>query len=686
LGYLARYVNFLIPLAVLGLLFFAITLIKNIRALKWRSLILIFLAVLFSMWIAGLAWASSNLSPLFLEKISLGLIERPDTLFVTTISNIIKTYDIPSAGLDGLSYLPYHWGSMWIFAQLSRLLDISVLDFYNLAYPVIIIPFFFKSLINFVFSYRKLKNLKESVNYKFWLVLIIGFAGFLPAVILWRCASGLNLIITSESYLLSIALVFALLSVVFVLFQRFDFNIKSRLKNIHVGLLFVLVLVLLGVIGLVKISTLFMLLALFIYLFFRLKLYKKKKFILFMLLVLVEYIAISRLTAYSSAFKIVPFYFVKSYVNDSFLPIFPAVYYFWLFLFVILKFYILKISNFKILKKYLKDNSLIEVEVLVFIALVGFVSANLWGFGGGTGAYFSEFQQWLAISLTLAYLPSVVLRRNLSEKNKKFKKILLFIIFLPAVVFMLFNVKDFFYNFLSDNIIVRNLATGKEKKWLGYIPYIQDKAASEKISLSSAFSGTASLPQQNLNSKPEYNLLKVLKKINDEKENQKKRQAVFVPQSNYLYWNAFPYLGVHFLVPSFSGEALLGGIQPFVPLEINDTDFESLMQQIPKEEDRQFVNSSYEVDDSHNKRKLDLTLSEQEMFRLYNVLQPINRAKLRGGFSYDIYEMPSEETYLDRTRNDEQLCALAKPKGFDNIIILTTNKDKVPETRSVVCK
>jgi hypothetical protein len=68
------------------------------------------------------------------------------------------------------------------------------------------------------------------------------------------------------------------------------------------------------------------------------------------------------------------------------------------------------------------------------------------------------------------------------------------------------------------------------------------------------------------------------------------------------------------------------------------------------------------------------------------VLQPINRAKLRGGFSYDIYEMPSEETYLDRTRNDEQLCALAKPKGFDNIIILTTNKDKVPETRSVVCK
>jgi hypothetical protein len=205
------------------------------------------------------------------------------------------------------------------------------------------------------------------------------------------------------------------------------------------------------------------------------------------------------------------------------------------------------------------------------------------------------------------------------------------------------------------------------------------------MSLFDSFEATAKMPQQELNSKPEYQLLKTLQKIDNEPEEMKSRTAVFVPQSNYLYWNSFRYLGVHFLTPAFSGEALLKGMQPFVPLRITSLNFERFLAQIRSQEDKDYIISSYEINSKTEERELKMHLNDQQRAILYSIFQPINSAELRGGFGYDLYQMPSQEQFLQETGNDEKLCQIAREKKFDRIIFIS-NQDKTTEARTLNCK
>jgi hypothetical protein len=65
-----------------------------------------------------------------------------DSLFHMALGNMLKTYGAPSTGLDGLPYYPYHWGSHAYFAQIARLLNITMPDMYHVAYMIIIVPLF----------------------------------------------------------------------------------------------------------------------------------------------------------------------------------------------------------------------------------------------------------------------------------------------------------------------------------------------------------------------------------------------------------------------------------------------------------------------------------------------------------------------------------------------------------------
>jgi hypothetical protein len=73
-------------------------------------------------------------TPTFREEFGLGE-GCIDSLFHASIAQMIKSYGLSSVGLHGVPYLPYHWGSHWIFAQLSSLLRMTPLDVYNVVVP-----------------------------------------------------------------------------------------------------------------------------------------------------------------------------------------------------------------------------------------------------------------------------------------------------------------------------------------------------------------------------------------------------------------------------------------------------------------------------------------------------------------------------------------------------------------------
>ena len=136
-----------------------------------------------------------------------------------------------STGLDGLPFAPYHFGSHWLFAGISNLLHVRVIDFYNRGYAVVFVPFGVFSLATLATrpldaaAVRPRKRLAfgrragtrtrradchidqplRPIGPLFWFVMSAGYIGFLPYAAGVMPASGWNVNIVSESYGLAVA-------------------------------------------------------------------------------------------------------------------------------------------------------------------------------------------------------------------------------------------------------------------------------------------------------------------------------------------------------------------------------------------------------------------------------------------------------------------------------------------------
>jgi hypothetical protein len=207
---------------LISLLLFAYVFYSWFKGTNYKqSYIFIGISVLFSIWVASFVWQYHVRSPLlfenliFSEDISTYQVFK-DTFFHSSIVNLIQLYGLPSTGLDGVPFLPYHAGSHWIFFNIIILLDVSSVTFYNIAFPIIFTPFMFSSLLLLVISLKKWKkeNLSNWIlrsDVKFWLIFFIANIGFIYYPFAHKMVLYWNLYLTGESYSLSLTFSFLLL-------------------------------------------------------------------------------------------------------------------------------------------------------------------------------------------------------------------------------------------------------------------------------------------------------------------------------------------------------------------------------------------------------------------------------------------------------------------------------------------
>ena len=133
IGFLKEKINFnlLFILAIFGFLFIIFLLIDYKLNYLDKSLslpaILIILGLI--IWFIGARWGYIYTNPFYPESIINGT-AHVDILFHSAITNMIRTYGIPSTGIDGLVKIFYHYGSHWIFAQFCKIINIGALKFY----------------------------------------------------------------------------------------------------------------------------------------------------------------------------------------------------------------------------------------------------------------------------------------------------------------------------------------------------------------------------------------------------------------------------------------------------------------------------------------------------------------------------------------------------------------------------
>jgi hypothetical protein len=583
----------------------------NLRALRtvWLGLF----ALLMGLYAAGAVWGGGFENPLFVENLCNGY-AHIDTLFHATLANMLRTYGACSTGLDGLPHVLYHFGSHWVFARLSNLLDVPVIDFYNLAYPVIFCPFVTFSLLTFAVSIAEIwrgpgralertgpetgrspKATKAAVlqsapapldggfrgmGLLFWFVAAAGVIGVLPLGSAIEPVARAAPIFVSESYGLAIAV--ALLGIAAVSSLSRDIATAPEMRSMDVLLAFLAICVLPAVVGLLKISVMMLLSAAGLWFFVRMRLYSCKvtaPSFLIGLGVLYCGFLFTYNPAYGEVAGIAPFNALKTLVGFTWWSYYWLFCYAWTLIFVVLRLREERTRTLGEVGTAFRERRLLDVELVLIVAGLGSVPEILLRDYSSTH-YFAVDQQWLALGLTLACVlrpvrsagptaaarlgdaPAVVPR---SESAADSDASWLGRIRTPQLLASLLGLFVFGTLALNTDALLSSVAAAVRGSL--------ELPATATSPLEAAWNGNLSQSRQTLDRqvavvderlRSDRSIIALLRELDRLPLGEKRRTLLYIPKSNRQFWDLLrtPYFPKDspFVAPALSGIAMLDGL------------------------------------------------------------------------------------------------------------------------------
>ncbi|MEO5602401.1 MAG: hypothetical protein ABIR06_15885, partial [Cyclobacteriaceae bacterium] len=545
------FVSWIISLSGYGL--FAHFLFKYFpQQEKKENLIIIGISISFAIWVASIFWGYGVYSPLYFESFAIEL-PHVDTLFHIAMAEMIKTYGVPSVGIEGITYFPYHFGSHFLFVQLSHLLRMDMIIFYPMAFPIIFLSLFFKIFLQFIYTISNKTNSLKITEPKyailFWLVFFWGFIGLVDFNYLNRAGAATYAVLLSESYTLSLIILFVLLDLCFRFWKSYCAGSETLSEKIIFSL--ILAPFLFAFIGLVKISTLYIALSLAGYTFLRLKLFRNAVFT-FSILVTVILSACILLSTHQfnkGQGEIDFFHYLEAYIDV------PLIVFFILFYWWVLALAFIVIYKFRH-KKEVQSGKLnfYALELALTASVMGFLPAAFLKLHGGSANYFMEPQIWLALAFTLSCLGSV---NDLMVFNNSKRKVLTLVLFLACLFFIGQNFKHHFKLLGYKNLSLRKYMVDKSANLM--IPrrrLLQATFHSGKTTRDN-FRAILYQPQLSINDDVEFIFFKRLHELN--KREDRLSTFVFIENKHGLH-SAFSCNAIPFVIPVLTGMATLHGI------------------------------------------------------------------------------------------------------------------------------
>ncbi|HYN80745.1 MAG TPA: hypothetical protein VES88_04530 [Gemmatimonadaceae bacterium] len=326
-------------------------------------------AGIFSLWSAGIVWSTDNKWPLFWEFFSsFSARANHDLVYFAAIANMMRTYGVPSTRIDGLPAIHYHYGSGWMFAQWADLIGIDVMSFYNLGYPIVVIPLFFAALLMLAVEIARRLPVRAfepplRSQYAVWIVVAAATIGLLPERALYRLVTMWNP--GSESYLTSLAVL--LLAIGTALSHwRADGPYAW-------GFFLTFVPLTLVALGFLKVSLMILLFAAGFYTVVRLGLWRRRTVLASVFLSLVACILVYRVVSLPAQNQgIFPLAFARIYVARGWAPFFPLVHFAWIWIFIGARLWEERSKTLEDLKRAIWSGRLLDAEIVLLVALSGF--------------------------------------------------------------------------------------------------------------------------------------------------------------------------------------------------------------------------------------------------------------------------------------------------------------------------
>jgi hypothetical protein len=524
-------------LSVLGGVGSALVLFSWLRNGALRSRILFTLgAVVLSAWSAGVVWTSRYKLPLYWEQLMTNGNVHHDPLYVVAIGNMLRAYGVASTGLDGIPYTPYHYGTAWLYSRWADLVGTDLLSFYSLGYAVVLIPMFLASIALLAIEARKVSLLSRPLgwlrtNWWGWLALGIGTIGVIPDTALYGMAVWNAHVLISESYLGGLPVFLMAIATALIVW---------RAERRSLAFLFLFLPASLAVLAFLKVSLMVLLFALVVYVLLRTRvLWSLVGFASVVVMFAAGYLAYNAVSLPAHNGGVYPFHFMRYHVASGWQQFFPLVHLLWTWVYIAGRVYEERISDLNGVWAAVRARSIIDVELLLGVSLLGFLPGELIVIHGGSAIYFSDVPRWIALALVVARAGHWVQlwreRRVTPVAGRSWRLAHLLAVFIvaPFALTMVVNAIKPPLRLMRQNVTLRATIAS----------------------------------QPGLENGQYFNLVNGLRDIHRLPVSDKGEMLLFIPQRYELYWRMFDYDDrcsyAGFVATAVSGMALLDGMAPF---------------------------------------------------------------------------------------------------------------------------
>jgi len=550
------------------------------KAPLWRSLLFVVGSGVFSVWAGGVVWGRIYKNPLFYENYILNGQIHHDGLAVAAIGNMLRTYHVTTTGIDGLNFVPYHWGTPWLFAQLSNLTGTQVFDFYQLGFPVTMIPLFFGGTVTFAVAMRNRRKGPDAGqdlrrDFRFWFVFLAACIGIIPlsgldGMGVWT--SGL----ISESFTVAVPCGLLFLATVVAFYDGVSQRAGAGTGRVRAvaDSLFVLIGIPLGIVtlGYLKISLMVVGFALAMYALFRLSLYRRPLYLMAtLLLVVLFYITYLQVSLPAHREGISPFDFLWAVVRPAWWPFFPIVHLFWSWVYIAVRLRSEGVGTFADLKEAAAEQRLLDVEAVVLVALVGIAPGLILHIDGGSAFYFSDIQRWLSVGLIMSRLPiflAVILGEAPPKRKRKsrgflsrldsvsVRQVLIVFLLLPVIGSMVSNSMAWPITMLRANAETRHAlypaaVAATIPRGLHGLVRLHDRATLD----------------EGLRRSPNFAVAEALRGLSALPASLRRHTALFIPQDQGAFWHSLTRPGActfqPLLATALSSIAMVDGMPPY---------------------------------------------------------------------------------------------------------------------------
>ncbi len=527
----------------------------------------------FAGWAAGVVWTSRYKLPLYWETLSLNANVHHDPLYYVAMGNMMQVYGVPSTGLDGIPYIHYHYGSPWLFTQLSSLIGVHLLSFYSMGYAVILIPLFLAAILLLMVEVRRDSPPVVPLRSNAWAWLIFAAAtiGVLPESALFGMAVWNAHVLISESYLAGLPIFLCGLATAVVFW-------RTRGARTVTSLPFLLVFLpaLVAALGYLKMSLMALFLALALYAGVRLRLLRSAPTIVSAVLMVGVAAATYSMVALAEHNRgISPLDFMRYHTAEGWAQFFPLVHLAWCWVYAGARLWEERATKLGDVAAAIRSGKLLDVELLLLLALVGFLPGEILSIHGGSAIYFSDVQRWVALPLLMARAAVWVARWRASRRSNEtpgearrglralpLHVILAVILIAPFAVTLALNAIKPPVRLVRQNLITRTTLVANADR-----SKTSRAAAGQETLVGVRHLFNPVLLESGLERGRYYALVSALRDIEELPPSVRNNVALFIPQSYALYWDMFSAdkrcTYVSLVAPAVAGVALIDGMPPY---------------------------------------------------------------------------------------------------------------------------